>query len=350
MLQKSTFAFGVVKKYLNACALQFLVLIVLSMVVSVFFRNTLIFYSILLVPATVIKNQFENIILIEKIKFRMIVMMFNAVIVAVLNAMLFFCCERSISYLVAITVIVDMITVIVYIIKMKCVPRLFQVDFKFLKEVLRFGYIPMLSALLATINYSVDIIFLKKIGDPSELGLYSLAASIINYVWLIPDAFKDVLFSRSAKKFDKNNVILSLHISLSFIFLCLFCFSFLGKILLYIIYGIDFQGSYGVTLVLLFGAFPLSLYKILGVVLISNGKRIVHFVALAISAVLNVGLNLFLIPLYGMYGAGLTSVFSYSVCGLIVLLYFSREYKVKLSELIIPRISTFKMLLGRIKR
>ncbi len=212
---------------------------------------------------------------------------------------------------------------------------------------LQFGFIPMLSGFLATINYSIDIIFLKKIGLPDELSLYSLAANIVNYVWLIPDAFKSVLFSKSAKSFDVESIELSSQISISFIALCFIGFAILGKPILNILYGSDFDNSYGPTLLLIIGAFSMSIYKILGIVLVSQGKRIAHFISLAISALVNVALNALLIPKIGMYGAGIASVCSYTICGIGLMIYFCKLYPVTPKQLILPSGQIISKLKGK---
>ena len=78
----------------------------------------------------------------------------------------------------------------------------------------------------------------------------------------------------------------------------------------------------------------MSLYKLLGVVLVSQGKRMVHFISLAVSAIVNIILNALLIPQIGMYGAGIASVCSYTICGMILLIYFCKLYSIKAHRLI----------------
>ena len=215
-----------------------------------------------------------NIGLIENIRLSLWLNVFNGMLTAICYIALFFWASPNVLYVVLLTVTVDIITILIYCIKLGEIPKIWEIDIPLFKSVLRFGFIPMLSGLLATINYSIDIIFLKQIGIPEELSLYSLAASIVNYVWLIPDAFKSVLFSKSAKSFDVDSIEFSSQISISFIFFCFIGFAFAGKPVVKMVYGADFAGSYGPTLLLIAGAFSMSIYKIIGIVLFSQGKRI----------------------------------------------------------------------------
>lgn len=319
----------IIGKYVNICFLQFAVLFAVMILLMVTIRNPLFCMIVLLVPFNILRLQYGNIVLIENIRLSLWMNVFNSIASALAYLCLYLWAEPGIIYVVGVTVIVDLITVTIFSIKLGIVPKIWKVDYPFLGSILKFGFIPMISSVLITINYSIDIIFLKKIGLPQELSYYTLAASIVNYVWLLPDAFKSVLFSRSAKKFDKESIEFSSQVSSAFIILCLLGFAVIGEWLINVFYGAEFRNSYGVTLILITGAFSMSLYKLLGVVLVSQGKRMVHFISLTISAIVNVILNALLIPHMGMYGAGIASVCSYTICGTILLVYFCKLYSMK---------------------
>lgn len=334
----------ILKKYTDICYSQFCLLLLLTFVIMIAIKDLTICLITVLVPFNILKMQYNNIGLIENIRFSLFLNVFNSVLSAACYIALYFFATPSIVYAITLTVAVDIITVVAFGFNLKAMPKVWEIDLHLLKEVLRFGIIPMLAGLLATINYSIDIIFLRNMGSPVELSYYALASTIINYIWLIPDAFKSVLFSKSAKKFDVENIEFSSQASMTFVFLCFAGFALFGQQLLRIFYGPEFLNSYGVTLLLIIGAFAMSIYKIVGIVLVSQGKRIAHFISLAISASINVVLNCLLIPKYGMYGAGIASVCSYTVCGGGLLMYFCRLYSIKASCLIVPSSKTVMRL------
>lgn len=340
---------SITQKYINICFLQFVILICIAGVLIVATRDMLFSMVVILVPFNILRMQYSNIVLIEKIRLNFMMNAFNTVLLTICYAMLYYFATPSIVYIIGATVLIDIITVGSYAIGLRVVPKAWDIDFGFLNSILRFGFIPMLSGLLSTINYRVDILFLKHIGLPEELSYYSLAAGLIGYVWMLPDAFKSVLFSKSGKKFDRENILFSSQISSMFILLCFVGFAILGKFLLRLVYGEEFIYSYGVTLLLIIGAFSMSLYKITGVVLVSQGRRIAHFVTLVISAVVNVLLNILLIPRMGMYGAAIASVFSYTICGLILLLYFCKLYNMNVKNFVIPTKDTIDKLKAILK-
>lgn len=338
------------KKYSDLFFLQFIFYLLIAVSVALFVKEKTIVLAALLIPFDVLKRQYENVVLIENMRLRMFLHVFNQVLLTVAYALLFFFAESDVTFIVALTVFVDAFTVIFYLIKLRYVPKIWQADFAFLKSILRFGLIPMLSLLLVTANYSIDIFFLKALGTPEELGQYSFAATIINYVWMLPDAFKEVLFSKSAKKFDKDNIKLSAQISILSMLCCLIGFTALGKPFIGIVYGAEYLPSYGIVLVLIIGAFPMALFKLLGVVLVSQGKRGMHFISLAVSAVINIVANIFAIPVWGMYGAAWASVISYSVCGTVLTVYFCKLYQFRFTELLIPSPKDIRAIASKLRR
>ena len=340
---------SITQKYINICFCQFVILMGISVLLIVITRDMLLSMIVILVPFNILKLQYGNIVLIEKIRLNFFLTVFNTVFLTISYAILYYCATPSIVYVIGLTVAVDIITVVFYIFGLKVVPKAWDIDMAFLKSVLLFGLIPMLSGLLSTINYHIDIIFLKQIGLPEELSYYSLATNIINYVWMIPDAFKTVLFSRSGKKFDKQNTLFSSQVSSLFIFVCFAGFAVFGKLILCFLYGDEFVYSYGVTLLLIVGAFSMSFFKITGVVLVSQGRRIAHFVTLAVSAITNVILNIILIPRMGMYGAAIASVCSYTFCGLALLLYFCKLYGMNAVQFMVPSRETVKALISGLR-
>ena len=271
---------SITQKYINICFLQFIILSCIAGVLIATTRDLLFSMIVILVPFNILRTQYSNIVLIEKIRLNFIMNVFNTVLLTICYAMLYYFVTPSIVYIIGATVLIDIITVGSYAIGLKVVPKAWDIDYDFLKSILRFGFIPMLSGLLSTINYRVDILFLKHIGIPEELSYYSLASGLIGYVWMLPDAFKTVLFSKSGKKFDRENILFSSQFSSMFILLCFVGFAFVGKFFIRIIYGEEFVYSYGVTLLLIIGAFSMSFFKIIGIVLVSQGRRIAHFVTL----------------------------------------------------------------------
>ncbi len=198
------------------------------------------------------------------------------------------------------------------------------VDRALLKEILSFGLLPMLSTLLITFNYTLDILFLKEMGTPEELSLYTLAALIINYVWLLPDAFKDVLYSRVARADSETEVRISIKGSVCLVLVCCAGFALAGRWALGIVFGPEYLPAWRIVMILFIGAVSMIYYKMLGVVLITEGRTGIYFAIMLASVLVNAVSNLALIPVWGMTGAAWSSVLSYTLCGILFLYAYCR--------------------------
>ena len=335
---------SVFNDYLAISLTQFVIYFVLSLVLSLVVRSYTWILIFIMVPFQVLRLQMDNIMLVQNIRARLKTNILSSIILLLLYIVLFFKFKSGVLPVVISIIMYELFILGNYYVHERKNIKIKQLDWTFTKEVLKFGFLPMLSALLVTLNYSVDIFFLKRIGIPSELSIYSVAAGIMNYVWLVPDAFKDIIFSRVARNDQKKSVAFSTKFSLMFLIVTTLGFVVLGKIFISIMYGSDFISAYGVTLCLFLGVYSMIFFKIFGIVLVAEGKRVPYFIMLVISVVMNIVLNWVLIPRYGMYGAAYASVGSYNLCGVLFLLYFSKSYGMSISELIIPNRSDIKML------
>ena len=325
----------VFSKYMSLVISQFILYLIVAICIAAFTRDITITLICLTVPFRVMHTQLDNIMLVQNVKSKMQSTRIFALVTMTFNLILLLVFPASVVYAVLAGIIVDILAISRYFFKEKASIHLNTVETKFALRILRFGFLPMLSALLVTLNYSVDIFFLKRIGTQPDLSLYSVAAGIMNYVWLVPDAFKDILYSRVARNNQKSSVAFSTKFSLLFLIITTLGFAVLGKPFISIMYGKDFIPSYNVTLVLFLGVYSMIFFKIFGIVMLAEGRRVPFFVILMFSVVLNVILNYALIPSYGMYGAAYASVGSYNLCGILFLIYFSKTNHIHIRDLIL---------------
>lgn len=322
-------------KFVSLSLLQFCVYLVLGMIVSALANNLTVTLICITIPFKVIRSQFDNIMLVQNVKLRMRSTRLASLLTMLAYLALLLLLKSSVIPALAVAIAIDIFVVARYFIKEKIGIRIGKVDPCFAKKVLCFGFLPMLSALLVTLNYSVDVFFLKRMGTPRDLSLYSAATGIINHVWLVPDAFKDILYSRVARNNQKNAIAFSTKFSLLFLIVTTIGFLIFGRLFVRIMYGNEFMPSYHVTMVLFLGVYSMIFFKVFGIVMIAEGKRVPFFLMLLASVILNVVLNCLLIPNYGMYGAAYASVGSYNLCGILFLIYFSRTKNIPIKKLLL---------------
>lgn len=340
----------VFEKYISVYLTQFILHILLALSLLPLIDNKIYIYILLLLPFSVINQQMESTMAIENIRLKIMLHMFLVTIRMLSFLVIFLTLDTSLLPPIVITILLHIFSVLVYIYYSKPDIKKIRFDKSFLLKVIKYSWVPMLTALLINLNYSADVFLLKYMGTSTELGLYSTALGIINYFWLLPDAFKEVLLSKFTKTNSNKSVLFSIKLSLFTIILLIIAFVIFGRFAISILYGEEFLGSYLVTVILSLGAISMVFYKMIGVVLLAEGKRWLYFFLLLTSVVINIIANMVFIPIFGMYGAAYSSVISYSVCGFSFLLSFLKDHNLKLKDAVWFNTSELTNLKKKIER
>src|SRR5690606_3309352 len=65
------------------------------------------------------------------------------------------------------------------------------------KSLIGKGIIYAVALFVLNLNYKIDIIFLERLTNAKNVGLYSIGTSLSELIWQIPAAMGMVLFSKS---------------------------------------------------------------------------------------------------------------------------------------------------------
>ena len=230
----------------------------------------------------------------------------------------------------------------------------FQFDWKIIKGMLSLGIIYAASLLVINLNYKLDVIILDKLSTPFETGIYSKGASIIQYLWQIPMLLSTVIFARSAVSKDKIGFSLKvaqlLRVSIILIGLgTLFLFLFASPIII-LLFGSAYQPSAAVLNYLLPGVLLLTIFKVMNMDLAGKGKPWIAMYAMIPALVVNIVLNIVLIPNYGANGAAIASTISYSVAALLFLFFYSKAVNIPIRTILYFQKSDFSPLFNIVKK
>ena len=219
-----------------------------------------------------------------------------------------------------------------------------------LPKLVKFGFFPMLSILMTTLNYRLDVVMLDGRVEDAAIGVYSVGVLLAERIWMIPDAMKGVMVSNISKGKDARETAYVIRICNTVSLLIVITIIVLGKPFLDIAFGSEYSGSYQVTLILLAGVFSMIYYKMIASYNIAMGKQVISFWLLAIGVVINIIANLVLIPKLGIYGAGLASVISYAICSSLFIIYFCKETKISFLSMIVMNKEDYKYLKSKLKK
>lgn len=214
----------------------------------------------------------------------------------------------------------------------------YHFNWQIIKPMLSLGIIYAVSLFIINLNYKVNYILLDRLSNSFELGIYSKGASITQYLWQIPMLFSTVVFSRSAT--TKNDKLFSykvaqlLRVSLLVISVLSIFLWLLSDLIIVGMYGEEFRGSISVMNYLLPGVLILTIYKVMNMDLAGRGKPWIATWAMLPSLILNVLLNLYLIPEYGANGAAISTTISYSLAGILFLYFYASTVDIPVKEIL----------------
>ncbi|WP_282180470.1 polysaccharide biosynthesis C-terminal domain-containing protein [Maribacter stanieri] len=214
-----------------------------------------------------------------------------------------------------------------------------------IRQMLQLGSVYALALVIVKLHYQIDIILLNQLSTPYEVGIYTKGAVITEYLWQIPMLFNTVVFARSAISKDDRvfslKVVQLLRISLVIIGVAGLVLELLSNFIVTLFYGKAFEESSSVLMILVPGVLLLTFYKILNTDLHGKGKPWVAIKAMLPGLIINVLLNLYLIPKFGSDGAAMSSTISYSFAAIIFIIIYSKEVDIPLRQIFNFKINDF---------
>lgn len=322
-------------EYFNIVIFQFIIYISVGLVAEVFLRNMNYLIIFTLGPLMILSTQLSFIALVEDINLRNKLSIGNEILYAALLVLIFIFAPQNILYIFALLIIKDIVIILRIIYKFGLKLSLRSLDLSLMKETIQFGIYPMITMLLITLNYKADIIILGFFVDFEQIGYYTIGVGLANMVWLIPDAFKDVLFAKTSLKDSIDDIKFSIKFNFYVSLVIIGIIIIGGRFLINLLYGPEFLAAYPVTIVIFIGILPMIFYKMIISLFNAKGKQKVSFGILLTAVIFNIIGNFILIPQFGIMGSAFASVISYSICGAIFTYIFLKDFNVKVHELFI---------------
>ena len=341
----------VLNKFLRIFLLQFIAYTVIGVTGAVAFNSFELAAVCLLAPIQVLANQLSFMIMVEDVKFKNVIFFTARITNTLVTILAFYTMDRTILVALALIIIGDVITIVFSLARMKRFPNPFKADLRFAMKIIPFGIVSMVTTLMLTLNYRVDTLmmgYMYGISD-TEIGYYTLGVSLSEYGWLIPDAFREVLFSRTAKDDALDEVTMSMKVNLYLTLVMIAGILLLGRPVIWLLAGSEYLPAYPVTVLIILGVIPMSYFKIIGTLLLAQGKKMVYLWMLTGSVAVNIICNMITIPLWGKMGAAAASVASYTAAGAMFLAYYVKTCHVPLRDIFLFKKSELEAIRGKLK-
>lgn len=298
-------------------------------------QNIMVVYFILLyVLITSFSRIFYSIFQIyEKMEYQSIGIFLNAVLLFTFTYIAIQFGLNIITFaLIYLIVAIIVLVLNVIICKWKFVLPKIKVEMDFWKLILAETIFFGLAGIFTEIYFNIDSVMLWLMVGNEAVGWYSAAYRLIFVLMFIPNVFITSVFPLMSKQFKSAKELLKLeyvkmfrYLLISAIFFAIYGILFSEKIIT-IIYGNGYIPSILALQLLMFVIPIIFLTYLFGNLLAAIDKQRLVTLITGICAIINIVLNIFLIPKYSFIGASIATVITEGVVFVLMFTYISRYF------------------------
>ncbi|MDN3389218.1 MULTISPECIES: flippase [unclassified Pseudoalteromonas] len=197
-------------------------------------------------------------------------------------------------------------------------------EFSYAKELLSQSKWLILSGVMSIVCLKIDQIMIGEMLNGEELGIYSVAVRLSEVWYFFPTAivasfFPKLLNSRSDSiLYEKNlqqlcDYLFWLGITLALVI------TMLSSLIIKVLYGDNYTASSEILNIHIWSGVFIFIRALLSKWLIAEGLLSFSLVSHGAAAVMNILLNYFLIPSFGITGAAWATLISYAISGYLIL-------------------------------
>jgi O-antigen/teichoic acid export membrane protein len=323
-------------------------------------KDTWIFYlSIFIYPFLLFQTYASVFVLaINYVKRYSIIWFCKELVSLLLISILYVLHVKSIGLMLAVYMSTNIASCLIlyFTINSKVGFRKKDVSVSIVKKLVSYGYKFNILSILQWIYYKVNFIIVGIfIMDPAQLGIFSVASSFADLMFIISSSAMSILFIDEATvkdekcfaaKFDKvrlNIKMLMLLMVAVGIMTVLF-----GYPAILVMYSRAYINAYYPLVILVPGNIVFSIYKLYGSLIAASGKPEkligISFIAMVGSIILNI----LAVPRYGIIGAAFATSISYTIAAIITVVIYKRLKKCTVKEMLLLNRDEFAYVKSKI--
>jgi len=191
-----------------------------------------------------------------------------------------------------------------------------------MKNLLSQSWALILSGALTIIYFSIDQVMLGQMAGDAVVGVYSVAVRLSEVWYFIPVAIATSVFPALIRSRERGEKIYYARLQQLYDFLAwlglavAIFFTFASGRVIVLVFGEQYAAAAPILSVHIWAGVFIFLKVAMSRWLLNEGKLVFLFISSGLGAIINVTLNLLLIPRYGGMGAAVATVISYAVAGL----------------------------------
>ena len=227
-----------------------------------------------------------------------------------------------------------------------------RVDWKAMRAQVSFGSRSHFGWILQALNHRLDVFMIAAMVGTGGVGHYLVGVNLAELTWWVPLALGTVLFPKASTMDSESNFEMSAvacRRTLVVTMLAGLGLLAVAPTAIPLVYGGNFVPSVTVFLILLPSGLFYTIHKVLGSSLSAHGMPQATLYAGLISLPLTVGLNVLMIPRWGIVGAAIASDIAYAVNATVILALFVHASKLSLRKILLFNGSDFRAARDNLK-
>lgn len=216
-----------------------------------------------------------------------------------------------------------------------------------IKNTIRYGIIGYFANLLQFLNYRLDMFLVNFYMSLSSVGIYSIAVNLTEMMWYMTSSISLALYpkiSQSEKAENLKLVPLICRVNFWFTIILSLIFFATSKIIVDVLYGKQFLAASRCMMILIPGICIFSITKVLANYFLGTGRPGINSTISLLALTINIALNIFLIPRYGIEGAAIATTISYTFSSLFTIIIFLRMTDLTIQDLFLLNMNDLFLL------
>lgn len=225
-----------------------------------------------------------------------------------------------------------------------------QVDKSILKKTIPYSFKTYVGNISEFLIYKSDIYIIAFFLSKAELGIYVIAVNLVERLWTFSEPISSVLFSKlvNLKSEEKRNFFTIYTLQGTFLIsitgaIGLYLF---GALFIKVFFGENYIESVTYLYILLPGVVLQSMGLVMKKILGARGYPGTNALSLLFCLILNVALNIILIPEIGVRGAAISTTIAYTAYFLFLSHSLKKKFNIKKRDYIILKFSEVRYLIN----
>jgi len=225
-------------------------------------------------------------------------------------------------------------------------PLRMRFDVPLFRRMMRFGLKSHVQIIASHFHFKADMYLVAYFTSPAEVAYYAIAARLAEHIMMVPQSLGMALYPRLAGSDIAHADLMTATACRQTLALTAgigVVLSLVGRWLITTWYGVDYAPAAAPLVYVCIGVVMMSLYVLLSRNFTSRNKQVINIVSAYVALLGNLGLNLVLIPRYGIVGAAIATAISYSTSAVLLLVFFLMESGLAWYDVLILRRSDIAM-------